>query len=112
MAVHRFPPFEFDPATLQLWKNGHPVKLQRKPALVLAALLENHGEPLARPEICARLWPAGTFVDFELSLNVAVKKFAILSMILPINRNSYRPSPGRDTASSVDVIPFFSPSRP
>jgi len=74
MAVHRFPPFEFDPATLQLWKNGHPVKLQRKPALVLAALLENHGEPLARPEICARLWPAGTFVDFELSLNVAVKK--------------------------------------
>jgi len=74
MGIHRFPPFEFDSATLRLRKHGSGIRLQGKPALLLAALLEQQGQSLSRKELCSRLWLDGTFVDFDLSLNVAVKK--------------------------------------
>jgi eukaryotic-like serine/threonine-protein kinase len=74
MGFHHFQPFVFDSEGLQLRKLGHRLKLQRKPALILAALLEHPGEPIARKTLQARLWPVDTFVDFDLSLNVAVKK--------------------------------------
>jgi DNA-binding winged helix-turn-helix (wHTH) protein/Tol biopolymer transport system component len=74
MDNHRFPPFDFDSGSLQLRKHGHRLKLQRKPALILRALLEYPGEPVSRKELHSRLWPADTFVDFDLSLNVAIKK--------------------------------------
>ena len=37
-------------------------------------LLERLGEVITREEIQQRLWPDGTFVDFEHSLNAAVKR--------------------------------------
>src|SRR5262245_21618094 len=74
MGIHHFPPFDFDSGSLQLRKQGRRVKLQRKPALILSALLENPGQPVSRKDLYSRLWPANTFVDFDLSLNVAMKK--------------------------------------
>ena len=74
MDSHHFPPYDFDSGSLQLWKHGRRVKLQRKPALILAALLEHPGQPILRKDLYLRLWPADTYVDFDLSLNVAVKK--------------------------------------
>jgi DNA-binding winged helix-turn-helix (wHTH) protein len=74
MGIHRFPPFVFDSDSLQIRKNGHRLKLQRKPALILAALLERPGTPVSRSELYARLWPAGIFVNFDASLSVALKK--------------------------------------
>jgi TolB-like protein/Tfp pilus assembly protein PilF len=41
---------------------------------VLALMLEHPGELLTRDELRDRLWPDGTFVDFEHGLNAAVKR--------------------------------------
>jgi len=45
-----------------------------QPFQVLAMLLECPGEVVARGELQKRLWPADTFVDFDHSLNTAIKK--------------------------------------
>jgi hypothetical protein len=37
-------------------------------------LLEHPGQVVAREELQKRLWPADTFVDFDHSLNTAIKK--------------------------------------
>ena len=42
--------------------------------LVLAALLERPGQTITREELKSKLWPADTFVDFDHSLNAAIKR--------------------------------------
>jgi DNA-binding winged helix-turn-helix (wHTH) protein len=44
------------------------------PFQVLALLLERPGEVVTREEFVKRLWPGDTFVDFDHSLNTAIKK--------------------------------------
>ncbi len=41
---------------------------------MLAALLERPGEMVSREELRSKLWPADTFVDFDHSLNAAIKR--------------------------------------
>jgi len=41
---------------------------------VLVALLERPGELVTREELRNKLWPADTFVDFDHSLNAAIKR--------------------------------------
>jgi DNA-binding winged helix-turn-helix (wHTH) protein len=50
------------------------VKLQGQPFEVLVALLERPGSVVTREELRRRLWPDGTFVDFEHGLNAAVTR--------------------------------------
>jgi Tol biopolymer transport system component/DNA-binding winged helix-turn-helix (wHTH) protein len=50
------------------------LKLQGQPIQILEMLLAKPGELVTREEIQQRLWPADTFVDFDHSLNTAVKK--------------------------------------
>jgi DNA-binding winged helix-turn-helix (wHTH) protein len=66
--------FEVDLQTRELRKSGVKIKLNDQPFQVLALLLERPGEIVTREELQARLWPSDTFVDFDLSLNSAVKK--------------------------------------
>jgi Tol biopolymer transport system component len=40
----------------------------------LAALLENPGALVTREDLCRKLWPSDTFVDFDHSLNAAIKR--------------------------------------
>ncbi|HYL62341.1 MAG TPA: winged helix-turn-helix domain-containing protein [Candidatus Methylomirabilis sp.] len=70
----RFDVFEVDLRAAELYKSGRKVKLQIQPLHILAMLLEHPGELLTREELRKRLWPADTFVDFDHSLNTAVKK--------------------------------------
>lgn len=74
MPVYRFPPFEFDSTSGRLQKYSLRLKLQQKPQIVLSALLEQPGKTVTRKELYQRLWPQGTFVDFDQGLSVAVKK--------------------------------------
>lgn len=69
-----FGPYEFEPVSGRLSKRGNRLKLQPKPQAILACLLENPGALVKREDLQRRLWPAGTFVDFDLGLNVAIKK--------------------------------------
>src|ERR1700726_425857 len=70
----RFSVFEADLRVGELRKNGVKVKLQDQPFQILAILLENPGELVSREDLRQRLWPSDTFVDFDHSLNSAVKK--------------------------------------
>lgn len=72
--VFRFGVFEVDPREGQLRKSGLRIKLQDQPFQVLVMLLERPGEIVTREELQSRLWPADTFVDFDHSLNSAIKK--------------------------------------
>lgn len=72
--VIRFNGFELDTQSGELSKCGQKLKLQGQPIQILGILLEKPGELITRKEIHERLWPADTFVDFEHSLNTAVKK--------------------------------------
>ena len=72
--IVRFGEFELDLRTGELRSHDHHVILQEKPFQILTALLERPGEMVTREELIKRLWPAGTFVDFDLSLNKAVNR--------------------------------------
>jgi eukaryotic-like serine/threonine-protein kinase len=72
--VYQFGPFEVNPASGELLKNGRRIKLQEQPYRLLVALLENSGEVISREGLRNRLWPQDTFVDFDGSLRVAVGK--------------------------------------
>ena len=72
--VVRFGVFEVDLRAGELHRSGVKIKLQEQPFQVLALLLEHPGEVVTREEIQHKLWPADTFVDFEHSLNAAVKR--------------------------------------
>src|SRR5713101_859288 len=72
--IIRFSTFEVDLHTGELRQRGQKVKLQEQPLQVLAALLERPGELVTREELRSKLWPADTFVDFDHSLNAAIKR--------------------------------------
>jgi TolB-like protein/DNA-binding winged helix-turn-helix (wHTH) protein/tetratricopeptide (TPR) repeat protein len=66
--------FEADLRSGELRKNGKTIRLQAQPFQLLVMLLERPGELVTREEICQKLWPADTFVDFDRSLGTAVNK--------------------------------------
>jgi Tol biopolymer transport system component/DNA-binding winged helix-turn-helix (wHTH) protein len=70
----RFGPFELDIQIGELRKNNTRLKLQGQPIQILEMLLAKPGELVTRGEIQQRLWSSDTFVDFDLSLNTAIKK--------------------------------------
>src|SRR5271167_2282269 len=70
----RFGPFELDRQSGELFKLGQKLNLHGQPIEVLSILLERTGQVVTREELCKRLWPGDTFVDFEYSLNTAIKK--------------------------------------
>ncbi len=69
-----FGPFRADLQTGELWANGKKIKLEGQPFQLLALLLEKPGQLVTRDEFQQKLWPADTFVDFEHSINTAIKR--------------------------------------
>jgi DNA-binding winged helix-turn-helix (wHTH) protein/Tfp pilus assembly protein PilF len=72
--VVRFGVFEVRLSSGELRKRGLPIRVPGQPFKILALLLERPGEVVTRDELRTRLWSAETFVDFEHSLNSAIKK--------------------------------------
>jgi len=70
----RFESFELDLRTCELRKDGAPVKLQGQPMQILVMLLERPGEIVTREELQKTLWPNDTFVEFDHSINAAIKR--------------------------------------
>src|ERR1022692_1114464 len=69
----RFGSFELNLNTRELHGENQTVILQDQPYRVLLLLLERGDEIAARDEIRSKLWPGVTRIDFERSINVAVK---------------------------------------
>jgi DNA-binding response OmpR family regulator len=63
----RFGVYEVDLRAGELRKHGTKLRLRGQPFQVLAMLLEQPGEVVTREELQQRLWPEGTFVDFDHS---------------------------------------------
>jgi eukaryotic-like serine/threonine-protein kinase len=71
---YRFGPFDLDPEEGALARHGVRVRLQDLPYRLLAMLVERAGEVVTREELRQRLWPQNTFVEFDNSLGVAIRK--------------------------------------
>src|ERR1041385_7451815 len=69
--ILRFGAFELELRAGELRKSGLRIKLQQQPLQILQILVERSGEVVTREELRQKLWPAGTYVDFERSLNKA-----------------------------------------
>jgi DNA-binding winged helix-turn-helix (wHTH) protein/Flp pilus assembly protein TadD len=72
--VARFGPFEADLRTRELRKHGRRIALAGLPFEVLVALIEADAALVTRESLHRRLWPDGTFVDFDNNLNAAVTR--------------------------------------
>src|SRR5262245_22330744 len=72
--ICRFGLYEADLDAGTLKRHGIPVKLQEQPFRILTFLLERPGNIISREELCTRLWPEGTYVEFDGSLNTALMK--------------------------------------
>ena len=72
--VVRFGVFEVNLRSGELRKHGLRLRVPGQPFKILTILLERPGEVVTREELRKSLWPGDTFVDFEHSLNSAIKK--------------------------------------
>jgi TolB-like protein len=70
----RFDRFVLDFDSAELYTPDGRVVLQAQPFLILCALLERPGAVVERAALQRRLWTDGTFVDFDHSLNAAVRR--------------------------------------
>jgi TolB-like protein/tetratricopeptide (TPR) repeat protein len=116
--ILRFGLFELDVRSRELRKAGVSVRLQEQPLEILRLMLERPGELITRDELRQRLWPEGTFVDFEHSLNAAIKRLRAAlgddadkpAFIETVPRRGYRfvasvPSHSRDVAAAIATSP-------
>jgi len=69
---YRFGAFKLNAQTGELSNNGEKLQLRDQPLRLLLAMLEQPGELVTRETLVRRLWPDGTFVDFDRGLNKAV----------------------------------------
>src|SRR5215813_1793489 len=72
-----FGPFELDLKAGELNRDGKVVRLQEQPFQVLKRLLECPGEVVTREELRRTLWPNDTIVEFDQSINAAIKKLRL-----------------------------------
>ena len=72
-----FGPFILDLRAGELCKDGRKIRLQEQPLQVLRMLIEHAGEVVTREEIKQKLWPNDTVVEFDHSINAAIKKLRL-----------------------------------
>ena len=120
--IIRFSSFELNLQTGELRQQGQKLKLQEQPFQVLAALLERPGEVVTREELRSKLWPVDTFVDFDHSLNAAIKRLRDALgesadapiFIETLARRGYRfiaPVDGSLSPNTVGIAPALEPSK-
>src|SRR5882762_156473 len=72
-----FGPFHIDLKREELFKDRARVRIPSKVYQVLVALLNKPGEVVTREDLRARLWPAGTFVNYDANVNTTVNKLRL-----------------------------------
>jgi eukaryotic-like serine/threonine-protein kinase len=70
----RFGVYELRPRSRELYKLGMKLKLRPQPFQVLHVLVDHPADVVTRDQLRQQLWPSDTFVDFEHSLNTAIKE--------------------------------------
>jgi TolB-like protein len=73
--VFRFGPYELSEREGELRReNSTSIHLQGQPLRVLLELLTNAGQVVTREELRRVLWPANSYVDFDVGVNTAIRK--------------------------------------
>jgi TolB-like protein/DNA-binding winged helix-turn-helix (wHTH) protein/Tfp pilus assembly protein PilF len=72
--IYRFAEFELLLSVGELRTKGSCVRLQEKPLQLLLALVESPQRLVTRDQLRERMWDSDTFVNYELGINVAIKK--------------------------------------
>jgi DNA-binding winged helix-turn-helix (wHTH) protein len=72
--VFSFGEFELDVEAGELRRKNRRLKLQPQPFKLLLLLVKKGGALVTRDEIRRELWPDGTFVDFDQSVNFSIKQ--------------------------------------
>ena len=72
-----FGQFQVDLQREELFKEGSRVRIPSKVFQVLLALVERPGEIVTREALRARLWPDGTFVNYDANVNTTVNKLRL-----------------------------------
>ena len=109
----RFGAFELDLRTGELRQSGRKIPLQEQPFRVLQILVESGGRIATREEIQNKLWPNNTIVDFDHSINTAIKKIRAAlgdsaedpKYIETVGRRGYRLMPPVERVSSSGDVP-------
>lgn len=70
----RFGNFYLDLQREALFKDGFRLKLQGKVYQALVVLTERAGEIVTREALRMRLWPEGTYVNYDANVNTTVNK--------------------------------------
>jgi DNA-binding winged helix-turn-helix (wHTH) protein len=125
--IRRFESFALDVRSRELRTGDRSVMLQAQPFELLRVLLDHAGDVVEREDLRRRLWPDGTFVDYEHGLNAAVKRLRNIlgdDAVLPrfietVPRRGYRfiapvfgaaishrPVPAETQAVRLAVLPF------
>jgi len=117
--VLRFGVFQVNLAARELRKHGVRIRLPGQPFCVLSILLERPGQVVSRDEMRDKLWDSVTFVDYERSLNSAIRKLrAVLGdsqesprYIETVPRLGYRFIAPVEEVSSSSEPPLLEPTR-
>jgi DNA-binding winged helix-turn-helix (wHTH) protein len=72
-----FGQFQVDLQRKELFKEGSRVHIPSKVFQALLALVERPGEIVTREALRARLWPGGTFVNYDANVNTTVNKLRL-----------------------------------
>ncbi|HKV80235.1 MAG TPA: protein kinase [Candidatus Sulfotelmatobacter sp.] len=72
-----FGPFKLDLKAAELHNDGQKIRLQEQPFRILEMLVHNADEVVTREEIRKKLWPNDTIVEFDHSINAAIKKLRL-----------------------------------
>ena len=72
-----FGQFQVDLQREELFKEGSQVRIPPKVFQVLLALVERRGEIVTREALRARLWPDGTFVNYDANVNTTVNRLRL-----------------------------------
>jgi len=112
-----FGDFRFDPGSLELSRDGRPVTLRHQAAQLLALLASRAGTLVSREEIRDALWPDGTVVDFDTSINTRVRQIRLAleddaetpRYLQTVPRLGYRFLPAVEKAPEGDLVRRESP---
>jgi TolB-like protein/tetratricopeptide (TPR) repeat protein len=108
-----FGSFRFEPTSARLWDNGAEVKLTRKAAKVLGALLERPGAPVSKQELFANVWRGTVVSDDALVTCIQELRKALgddsKQLIETRHRHGYRFAAPVETPAPV--TPAASPPR-
>jgi DNA-binding winged helix-turn-helix (wHTH) protein len=72
--IYRFGVYEVDLSSRELRKSGIKLRLSDQAFRVLVTMLERPSEVVTREDLRTKLWPDGTFVDFDHGLNTIINK--------------------------------------